>query len=249
MRPIIAAIHGIMTRQTVASWVDEFDGWVYARSVQAGADTPLVIKKEYLALPLPAFNVWLKNWFLAWGLAAEIEVLADGHQRATGQMPLIHFVSHSNGTDIALKTIGVLARRGIKTEATIFVGSVLRADVRRNGVARLIGEGSLRRAYAYCSRRDGALAVPRLLPICAYGHLGITGWTYGGSWMPEQVFLQSNPNDEPDLVTRRFDRYGHGEYFAAAHIAGTFEQFRKDLHLVESLKGGIVESRAKEGTR
>jgi hypothetical protein len=225
MRPIIAAIHGIMTRQTVASWVDRFDAWCYAQSTVSGQWAPHVVKKEYIALPLPAFNVYAKNWFKARGLAAEIEgmVNAAGHvlrgEVRPEDQPRIHFVSHSNGTDIALKTIRMLARRGIKTESTIFVGSVLRAGIERNGVMRLIGEGSLQRAYAYCSWRDGALAVPRLLPICAYGHLGITGWTHGG------VAIENMP----ELVTRRFDRFGHGDYFAPENITATFEQFRRDM--------------------
>jgi hypothetical protein len=238
MRPIIAAIHGIMTRQTVDSWVDRFDAWCYAQSTVSGQWAPhVVVKKEYVALPLPAFNVYAKNWFKARGLAAEIEgmVNAAGHvlrgEVRPEDQPRIHFVSHSNGTDIALKTIRMLARRGIRTEATVFVGSVLKADVTRNGVSRLIGEGWLKRAYAYCSRKDLALAVPRLLPFCAYGHLGITGWTYGKGdrWMPEEVWLQSE--DRPDLVTRRYDRFGHGDYFAAENIEGTFAQFMRDLGL------------------
>lgn len=278
-KPIIAAIHGIMTRQSVASWPDLFDAWCDLQGIDAK-----VIKKEYLALPLPAFNVFAKNWLLAMGLAAEIELLATQAEPAptelkhteaqdqiyrmcadveAGNWPAeaaikeiakvarlaerhtetpkggtpyqrpIHFVSHSNGTDVAMKTIRILANRGIKTESTVFIGSVLRSDITRNGVARLIGEGFLQRAYAYCSRSDRALSVPRLLPWCAYGHLGITGFKLSGQVQAEFKIGSS----EPDVVTRRFDRYGHGEYFSQWNTDQTFALITEDMGLTQGQAG------------
>jgi hypothetical protein len=251
MKPIIVAIHGIMTGQVGASWPDRFAAWCDAQGVDA-----MVLKKEYIALPLPIFNTAFKNRLLARSLANEIELLAQGHH-AQGHhahfRPIdpswsvdqieqeyryrlsettepkrprpIHFVSHSNGTHIALLTIKRLAKLGIPTHTAIFVGSVLPSDLMRNGIARLIGEGHLQAAYTYSSNRDGALAVPRWLPWCAYKDLGISGWTMRGERVQE---LRLN-RQEPDVVTRRFDRYGHGTYFAPEVIHSTFTQFRKDL--------------------
>jgi hypothetical protein len=221
-RPIIAAVHGILTRQAVASWPDIFQAWCRGQGIEAD-----VIKKEYVALPLPSFNVFFKNWLLARGLAAEIEAMVAIDQEADELAAPIHFISHSNGTDIVLKTIKMLARRGIRTGVAVFIGSVLRADMKRNGVLKLIGEGQLQGAFAYCSKRDGALAVPRMLPWCAYGHLGISGWTYNG----EAVDSMRAAHAEADIVTRRFDRYGHGTYFDREFIHSTFRRALADMGL------------------
>jgi hypothetical protein len=229
-RPIIAAVHGILTRQAVASWPDLLHAWCRGQGIAAD-----VIKKEYVALPLPSFNVFAKNRLLARGLAAEIEAMVrlDPEELISP----IHFISHSNGTDIVLKAIKRLAKRGIRTESAVFIGSVLRSDIQRNGVAKLIGEGMLGRAFAYCSRSDMALAVPRLLPWCAYGHLGISGWTLAGQELPKLDGRDSSvmglrlQDAQPDVVTRRFDRYGHGDYFAGELIHATFRRALADMSL------------------
>jgi hypothetical protein len=237
-RPIIAAVNGRLTRQTVVSWPDLLHAW--CRQTFPETSQPDVLKKEYFALPLPSFNVFLKNWLLARGLAAEIERLVKLDPEEL--LPPIHFISHSNGTDIVLKTIKMLAKRGIRTNTTIFIGSVLRADLKRNGVLKLIGEGQLQAAFAYCSKRDGALAVPRLMPWCAYGHLGISGWTYNG----EAVDSMRAAHASADIVTRRFDRYGHGTYFDREVIHYTFRRALADMGLLSNAetqrRGGSLQT-------
>lgn len=229
-RPIVVAIHGIMTGQVSVSWPDKFLAWCDGR-VDA-----LVLKREYRALPLPMFNTLIKNRWLARSLANELELLIPdvGDQTTSVGAPefgdrqrKLHFVSHSNGTHIALLTIKRLAEIGVATDTAIFVGSVLHPDVVKSGIAALIGDGSLKRAFAYVSARDCALAIPRLLPWCAYKDLGRQGFTWAGNQI-ESISLQNPPYD---LMTRRFDRFGHGTYFDKENIEGTFELFREDLGL------------------
>src|SRR6185369_3138371 len=66
---IIAAIHGILTNQTDASWPDKFDAWLYPRAPHVK-----VLKKEYRAAPFPRWNCWVKDPLLARSLANEIEL-------------------------------------------------------------------------------------------------------------------------------------------------------------------------------
>ena len=64
MRPIIVLAHGILTRQTVASWPDQFHSWLELELHGANAN---VLKKEYIAGPFPLWNVLVKNRLLARG--------------------------------------------------------------------------------------------------------------------------------------------------------------------------------------
>jgi hypothetical protein len=232
-RPIIAAVNGILTRQTVVSWPDLFHAW--CRQTFPATSQPDVLKKEYFALPLPSFNVFFKNWLLARGLAAEIERLVKLDPEEL--LPPIHFISHSNGTDIVLKTIKMLAKRGIRTNTAIFIGSVLRSDVTNNGILKLIGEEHLTKAFAYCSNSDRALLVPRVLPWCAYGTLGISGWTIAKQELPTieagRMYALRARTTPYDVVTRRFDRYGHGDYFSKELINSTFRRAVADMGMIQ----------------
>jgi predicted alpha/beta hydrolase family esterase len=212
MRPIVFAIHGILTGQTSASWPDRFDAWCENVGVNAK-----VLKREYRAWPLPIFNVVLKNRWLARACLAELNTMAPSERP-------IHFVAHSNGTDIALKCVKRLAKRRIRTETLIVVGSVLQPDVFRNGVFDLVESRMLGSAVAYSSRNDGAIGAASHLPWCAYKDLGIKGWRGGG-----MVYQSSR------IYTRRFDQFGHGCYFANGNREKTFELFCSDMGL---MRGG-----------
>src|SRR6266566_1406378 len=65
MHTLIAAIHGIMTSQTDASWPDKFDAWMFERDPDVK-----VLKKEYRAGPFPRWNCWVTDPLLARTVAA-----------------------------------------------------------------------------------------------------------------------------------------------------------------------------------
>lgn len=201
MRAIVVATHGVLTRTTKPSWPDYAD--------LAFADCK-VEKRDYWAFPFPRINVWIKNRVHASALAAELELLAE-----LGKP--FHFIGHSNGTDVNLKTIKILAERGIATETAIFTGSILDHDVERSGIAELIDSKMLGRAYAYCSTSDLPLALPLKYP---YRDLGRRGWTLNGK-----------PYEEPRIRTRFFEGFGHGDYFAPEHRDETFRLMRIDMGL------------------
>src|SRR5205807_10483264 len=69
MRAIIAAIHGIMTRQTDPNWPDKLSAWMYERDREVHVTT-----RHYWAGPLPRWNCWVKDPHLARGLANELEL-------------------------------------------------------------------------------------------------------------------------------------------------------------------------------
>lgn len=224
--PIVIAIHGILTRQFRVSWPDRFDAWC-----ASNAPSVRVLKKEYRAAPLPIWNTQLKNRWLARAIAAEVALFPAVADRK------VNFVSHSNGTDIALKTIRLLAARGVVTDTFIAVGSILPTCLKASGVADLISDGALRRAVAYVSNTDRAVGVTRwpvLRRFTPYQDLGRRGWRLNGvalahTWRDgEQLF---HPIGDGEVMTRRFDGYDHGTYFDPNIREQTFALFRKDLGL------------------
>lgn len=218
---VIAAIHGIMTRQTVPGWPDYFDVWMWTRDPRVR-----VIKKEYLAGPFPAWNVWVTNWYLAHSLAAELEVF--GKEGAH-----IGILAHSNGCDVALKTLRLLARRRVDVDCMVLAGGACEEDVRKNGIERLIAREKLGRAIAYSSPHD---RITKPFFIWPYGHLGHAGFTRHGK-----------PVTSARVFTRWFPEYGHGDYFsdrrfpkhpyykpAVTFRERTFEQAYQDLTAKEN---------------
>lgn len=203
VRAIIVAIHGILTRTTSPSWPDALDAFLPDCKVE---------RRYYFAGPFPIFEHFVKNPRLARVLADEIAMV----KRNLPGVPL-HFVAHSNGCDIALQTIQLLAKRGIRTDSAILTAAVIDPDVDRSGVTKLILDRQLGRAYAYCSKLDRALALPLKWP---YKDLGRTGWMASGE-----------PFRSLSVITRRFDGYDHCDYFAPAHERATFAQMQRDMGL------------------
>lgn len=220
---LIVAIHGILTSQTSLDWPDALDAWcaLHAPDVK-------VLKKEYRAGPLPLWNTHWTNPRLARGLAAEIEAFADEFGAALE----IHFVAHSNGTDVALQTIKALAARDIDTRTFIALGSILPADIARNGIARLMANEHLDRAVAYVSADDEAVHAAAF--SIGYGSLGRTGWIVKGEQIPD-IHPDAERTDyrfeHGELITRRFVGYGHGDYFAPTHREETFVRLLRDCGL------------------
>lgn len=202
---LVVAIHGILTRTTAPSWPDHLDAFL--RDVK-------VEKRDYVASPFAPWNVFVKNRRIAHGLADE---LALHYPSLTREPPALHFVAHSNGCDIAMKTIQILAARGIRTETVILTGSVTDPDIYGSGVAQLVDAQMLGRAYAYCGDRDLPLRLPLKWP---YRSLGREGWKLNGE-----------AYEDVRIRTRWFLGFGHGSYFESEHRTATFTQFRSDFGL------------------
>jgi hypothetical protein len=213
---IVVAIHGILTGQTSASWPDKLDA--------AWCNRVKVLKKEYRAGPFPLWNVLWKNPRLAIALANEIELFKHAE---------IYFVSHSNGTDIALRTIKTLAIRGIPTAGALFIGSVLPSDVRKSGILELVQLAYLRRAVAWASDGDEAITWGR--HSLGYGGLGREGFQLDGKMHGACTRMldgkQTCPIPDARIFTRWWDKYGHGTYFENQNLNLTFQQAAADLRI------------------
>ena len=209
---ICAAIHGILTGQTRASWPDEFDAWcVRQHGVQVRREEIHVLKKEYSAGPFPRLN-WIKNRRLAAGLVEEIFLLAEAGRNARAP---IWFVAHSNGCVIALMAARMLIERGIRVDGMILTGAACESDVRRNGILRWVEFGQLGQAVALSSAEDGVVSLQGIMRWVKwpYGDLGRVGWqingkAYASAWI-RTIWIVG----------------GHCGYFAPDRMAGTFWTF------------------------
>ena len=208
-RLLAVLTHGIMNKTTDPSWPDHFDAYLLDR--HPGVKS---IKQRYAAGPFPLWNVLWKNPSHAASLVEEIQVLMNPHDR-------ICFVGHSNGTDVNLRAVKMLAGVGIKTDVMVLIGSVVGSDVQRSGILPLIESGALRKAVAYCSPLDSAVGLPL---IGVYGRLGKTGFQWGG-----QDFATSS------IFTRWFPGYEHSTYFSGTGTGSprqdTFEKLWSDMKL------------------
>ncbi len=223
MNVLLAAIHGILTSQTDASWPDQLDAWA------SRCDPAVrVLKKEYAAGPFPRWNCWLKNPRVCRGLAAEILLF---RKRGPGRPPRIWIVAHSNGAVIALGTLRRLFAQGCTVDGVILIGAACDSNIDRTAVREWIQTGKLGMAIAYCSADDHVL--PGAKPggvkswiyrqlAWPYGSLGRTGWT------PRETRLGSA--SRPRLLTRWFAG-GHSGYFAPGRIEYTFRQILQDVRL------------------
>lgn len=196
---IVVAIHGIMTSQISLSWVDRFDAFAATDDLNCR-----VLKREYRAGPFPLWNVLVKNRLHARGLSNEIMAFGPEHR--------LCFVAHSNGTDIALKTIKRLATLGKRTDTLVVIGSVLPSDARKSGIEDLIENGHLGKVISYSSVDDEVIMIGRH----SFGYGGL-GW---------EGFRGSN---NPAIKTRWFPSYGHGTYFHPDHITDTFHRITRDM--------------------
>ena len=138
-------------------------------------------------------------------------------------------VSHSNGTDIALKAVKALAARGIPTKTLIVIGSVLKPDIAKNGVMDLLESGDLERAVCYCSASDTVLRFGRW--SAGYSDLGRRGWLLQGEDVNGIPLFAPSCRSRMECFSRRFQDYGHGTYFADAHRDATFAMIREDMGL------------------
>ena len=242
MRIIVAAIHGILTGQTEASWPDRFDAWMFKRDRSVK-----VLKKEYRAGPFPKWNCLVKDPLLARGLANELELFLGSEPCDPGSVPssepapALWLIGHSNGAVIALLAARQLIERGCRIEGLILTGGACNPDIERCGILDWQSRGMLKFAFAYSSREDevldgaevaelspGAGAFARLSHwlrgrlIAPYGCLGRTGWMLDGRAL-------AATNSENSKIQTRWFAGGHSCYFNAQNCERTFEQFYSDL--------------------
>jgi hypothetical protein len=240
MRAVVAAVHGILTGQTDASWPDRFEAWMWQQDPEVK-----VLKKEYRAGPFPRWNCWVKDPLLARGLVNEIELYVEGGNgrgggagRARGGRgpeggPEVWLIAHSNGAVIALIAARLLIARGHRVAGLILTGAAVEADVERNGVWRWLQRGQLRAAIAYSSEDDAVVAGDGRASdkwywrvrdwvwgklMWPYGSLGRTGWMRGGKKLP----------DEACFFTRWYQG-GHTSYFEPGRRNCTFMQAYQDM--------------------
>ena len=249
MRPLIVALHGILTGQINPSWPDRFDALLFARAPQFK-----VIKKEYRAGPFPRGNCLVRSPRLSHGLAEEVALFLPGRTPADGASSPIWFVAHSNGAIIALQTARRLIERGCGIGGIILLGAACPADIERNSVLEWLRQGKLGTAIAFCTRTDRVLArfgtsagstgrsqagrslvqaIARRLwsaLIWPYGGLGSTGWLLNKHPVGCQYLVgHSTPKvarESEPLATYWF-RGGHSTYFSGAHLWVTVELIRQ----------------------
>ena len=252
MRALLVVIHGILTRQTEASWPDHFDAWLARRDPECR-----VLKKEYRAGPFPRWNNWIKNRQLARGLAAEIELFRSRPASenpvpegalSSNSLPPTWFIAHSNGAVIALLATQRLIARGCWVGGLILTGAACEADLDRNGILHWVRSGRVGAAIAYGSAEDHVLAGdPRAMPsfgsklrqwawrklLWPYGCLGRTGWTWPGHTPRRSI---ANPEDPAKLcptpfpnISMRWFSGGHSSYFDPSNRIATFELFYHDV--------------------
>lgn len=261
MRPLIVAIHGILTGQTSPSWPDRFDALLFARNPHFK-----VIKKEYRAGPFPRWNCLVSSPRLARGLAEELVLfLPKPKASGSGAHSPIWFVAHSNGAVIALHTARRLIERGYGIGGLILLGAACPADIESNSVLEWLNQGQLGTAIAFCTEKDRVLArfgtsagpggrVPgkrsplkaaaqRLwsLLIWPYGGLGSSGWLLKNRPAGSQYIVGNStairaPEKEP-LATYWF-RGGHSTYFSGTHMWITVDLIRE-----------FITARVKEGAK
>lgn len=222
--PHIVAINGIRTPTNLDSWPKRLVPSLEARYLCTGE------AHYYRTGPIAPWNFWVTNPRIARVLASSIE----SRMEEIGIHPL-HLVAHSNGTNIALALAAALWARKIRVETMILIGSALHSDVEKSGLARLIAEGGVRRAVAYCSADD--MVVRRLQDVPGfYGSLGSRGFERDGQ--PTGLIVQGYQplglewgTDKHRYVTRMFTGYGHSDYFIETYRPATFACVARDLAL------------------
>lgn len=204
---LIGAIHGILTGTMDASWCDAFDAWCRQKD-----PTARVLRKEYMAGPIPAWNVWYRNPRLARSLVAEVEEFME---RGGGA---VYLVAHSNGCDVALKVARLLIANGTPVRGMVLTSGACQEDVKRSGVLRWAADGMLGRAIARSSKNDVVLRSKAIWP---YGRLGYTGWTIEGA-----EFI-----DTSGIIRTVWINDGHNTFLTRLRFDKTFEWIWEQLGL------------------
>jgi pimeloyl-ACP methyl ester carboxylesterase len=226
--PHIILINGIRTATDLDSWPKRLGPYLESKfrcTTEA---------HYYRTGPIAPWNLWVVNPRIAKVLASSIE----SRMNEIGIHPL-HIVAHSNGTNIAIALAKELARRGIRVQTMVLIGSALHSDIEKNGLDDLVATGHLRRAVAYCSPDD--IVVRRLQSVPGfYGSLGSKGFERAGLPIGLRVAAFQALGDEWGTerwryVTRWFMSFGHSQYFAEETRPKTFECIARDLQLMPQI--------------
>lgn len=226
----VTVTHGILQELTDPSWHEDFELHLARRFSNVRAES-----ESYKAGLIPPWNLWVKNPPIAKALARRS---ANFHRALTGigDEVRISIVAHSNGTNISALQAKLLAKKNVRVETLILIGSALASDIDRSGLRRLVRDGFVGRVIAYCSEADWFIDLLEGFPGF-YGSLGSRGLRLDGKPVGLQVegyeplTFEVWPEKNQTFVTRHFPHFSHGEWFDSEHRNLTFDTLAKDLQL------------------
>jgi pimeloyl-ACP methyl ester carboxylesterase len=213
------AIHGINTDLVDAAWPWRFAAYVDRCKLDAHVET-----EHYKAGPHPRLNTYLVNPRVAKALANRVLL----RREILGAAP-VHLIAHSNGADVAVRVAERLAKAKVRVETLILIGAAIHSDIEKSGLRSLSDHGFLGKAVAYYSPIDPVIRYLQTFPG-AYGSLGARGFEHPAK---QRVgFHVDGYTDAPpfaDFVSRRFENFGHSEYFSPAWRDATFATALSDM--------------------
>lgn len=217
--PQIFAIPGIRDNRVHPTWPWAFRSTAARLGIVADVDA-----HHYAAGPWPRWNKFAVNPPIAKRIANQIllrrEILGRGQ---------VHLLAHSNGCVIALSVAQRLAKAGVPVETLVLIGAALHSNIDKSGLQDLGDRRMLNRAVSYYSPDDGVIKHLQTFPG-AYGSLGARGFELG-SRQPVGFHVVGYGEAPPfaDFVNRRFEGFGHSEYFSAPWADATFTTALRDM--------------------
>ena len=204
-------IHGIRTKATRRIWIQMLRIWLYIKYGMA----LYIITEKYKAGPFSVRNHLSVNPYQAASLFEECEIALEMFGEGVG----LNFVSHSNGTNVTLGALKLLAEQGIPVRNVVLIGSAINSDVERSGILELVNSGAVQKVTCFVSEKDRVVGWLEKIPFF-YGSLGAKGFRKNG-----------NPFETNRIRTIRFEKYGHSDYFESENIDNTFELIDRELDL------------------
>lgn len=215
----LLAIHGINNDLRDAAWPWRFAAYVDRCRLDAHVET-----EHYKAGPHPRWNTYVINPRIAKALANRVLM----RREILGEAP-VHIVGHSNGGVVAVEVAKRLVKAGVRVETLVLIAAAVHSDIERSGLKALSDKDMLGKAVAYYSPIDPVIRYLQSFPG-AYGSLGARGFEAGKR---ERVgFHVDGYGDAPpfaDFVSRRFDNFGHSEYFSPAWADATYASTLQDM--------------------
>lgn len=212
---MITAIHGINTGLTDKSWNLQLQAYAVNQGWPATVQT-----EHYKAGPWPWWNTHVKNPRLAKAVFNRLMMLEERHS--------IHIVAHSNGGDIALKAVKLLAKAGRRVDSLVLIGAAVESDIGKSGLLDLVTDDLLGKVVSYCSHLDTVVNKLELIKG-NYGALGGKGFRLNLGFVGMILTGHEEDPGTKNFITRWFDEFGHSGYFAPPTIRLTFETIKKDF--------------------
>lgn len=216
----VAAIHGINTGLTSASWPWRLQAYWVRRGYEV-----VLQADHYFARAMPWWNTHVLNPRHGKAVARRLELL---HQEFP-DLP-ISMVAHSNGGDVAVNAVKELVSLGIDVDTIVLIGSAVENDIVKNGLLPLIRRGRLKRAVAYCSPKDKVIKPLQFFPG-HYGPLGARGWERDKQPAGAILSPEASGKDYDSFLNRWFREYSHSEYFTRENSFQTFDMIARDIGL------------------